>query len=62
MTGPARAACGRAEVAVWCVLLQRLFTLDQADWMRDVMYKIVVSATSEFGRSDNSSEWEFLTP
>ena len=39
-----------------------MFVFDQADWQRQVLYKIVVSATSEFGRSDNSTEREYLTP
>lgn len=43
-------------------LLQRVFVFDQADWPRQVLFKIVVSATSEYGKSDNSTESEFLTP
>lgn len=42
--------------------LQRLFSFDQADYMRDVTYFFVVRARNDVGESDNSTVFSFLTP
>lgn len=45
-----------------CSLLQRVFNISQADWMRDTQYEFVVSATNDFCESDNSTASSFTTP
>lgn len=42
--------------------LQRVFKIDQADWMRNTHYDFFVSATNDFCESGNSSQYEFDTP
>lgn len=39
-------------------LLQRVFKIGQAEWMRNVEYEFVVSATNHFCTSDNSTAYE----
>lgn len=59
----AAALCAQATTpCAFFPLLQRVFKLPQADWMRDEEYEVVVSATNAFCESGNSTEEEFETP
>lgn len=43
-------------------MLQLLFKIPQADWMRATHYSLAVSASNVFCESDNSTVWEIDTP
>lgn len=43
-------------------LLQLVFLIDQAEWPRATDFNITVTATNDFGESNNSTEYRFTTP
>lgn len=56
------ALCALRRCPSVLTLLQRRFLIEQTEWMRNTEYEIEVSATNNFGQSDNSSDWVLYTP